>query len=51
MGKPAKKLIGHDPKVILKVLQSLELKRHERFHQVYRRILDDLARENVFIID
>jgi polyphosphate kinase len=51
LGKPAKKLIGHDPKHILKQIQALEIKRHERFNQVYHKILDDLAAENIYIVD
>jgi polyphosphate kinase len=51
LGKPAKKLIGHDPKKILKQIKDLELKRHEKFTEVYNKILKDLAKENIHIID
>ncbi len=51
LGKPAKKLIGHDPKKILKKIQSLEVHRLENFNRVYLKLLDDLAKENIYIID
>ncbi len=51
LGKPAKKMIGHDPKQVLKQIQEIEVKRHETFNAVYQRILADLAKENIFIVD
>jgi polyphosphate kinase len=51
LGKPAKKLIGHDPKQVLKQIQEIEVKRHETFNAVYQRILAELAKENIFIVD
>ncbi len=51
LGKPAKKLIGHDPKTILKQIQKIEVKRHKTFNKVYQNILKDLDRENIRIID
>lgn len=51
LGKPAKKLIGHDPKKILKKIQSQEIKRLENFNCVYLKLLADLAKENIYIID
>ncbi len=50
-GKPAKKLIGHDPKTVLKQIQKIEVKRHETFNTVYQQILGGLARENIHIVD
>ncbi len=51
LGKPAKKLIGHDPKTILKQIQKVEVKRHKTFNTVYQNILKDLEKENIRIID
>lgn len=51
LGKPAKKLIGHDPKTVLKQIQKIEIKRHETFNTVYQQILKDLSRENIHIVD
>jgi polyphosphate kinase len=51
LGKPAKKMIGHNPKTILKEIQKIEVKRHATFEEVYTRILEDLAKENIFIVD
>ncbi len=51
LGKPAKKLIGHDPKTVLKQIQKIEVKRHETFNTVYQQILKDLAKENIHIVD
>ena len=51
LGKPAKKLIGHNPKTVLKEIQKIEVKRHATFDDVYRKILEDLAKENIFIVD
>ncbi len=51
LGKPAKKLIGHDPKAVLKEIQKIAVNRHETLNTVYQQILKDLARENIHIID
>jgi polyphosphate kinase len=51
LGKPAKKLIGHDPKSVLKRIQKIEVMRHETFNSVYHQILEDLAKENIHIVD
>ncbi len=51
LGKPAKKLIGHDPKTVLKQIQKIEVKRHATFNTVYQQILGGLARENIHIVD
>lgn len=51
LGKPAKKLIGHDPKPILKQIQKIEVKRHKTFNTVYQNILKDLEKENIRLID
>lgn len=51
LGKPAKKLIGHNPKTVLKEIQKIEVNRHTKFDVVYKKILEDLAKENIFIVD
>lgn len=51
LGKGARKLIGHDPAEVLKTIQTITLKLNLRFDQVYARIREELAKENIFIID
>lgn len=51
LGPEAKALIGHDPRKILKRVQKIVLDLTEEFDAVYARILDDLRKHKVFIIN
>lgn len=51
LGKKAKSFIAVNPKLILKEIQSIVIKQRKRYEKVYSDIIDDLAKENVFIIN
>ena len=50
-GKQARKIIGGDPKQVLKDIQRIVLKQQTDFEDVYQQILRELTQENIFIID
>jgi len=51
LGKKAKKLIGGDPEEILHEINQIALKQHQKFDQIYKQIIKELALENIFIIN
>jgi len=51
LGKKAKKLIGHDPKNILKEIQKIVLTQQQTFEEIYQKILQEFADEKIFIIN
>ncbi|MCJ7579912.1 MAG: polyphosphate kinase 1, partial [Candidatus Aminicenantes bacterium] len=51
LGKKTKKILEHNPKKVIKDIQASVLLLHDKFDQVYKGILKDLANENIFIID
>lgn len=51
LGKKTKKILGHNPKKVIKDIQASVLQLHKKFDQIYKGILEDLAKENIVIID
>ncbi|MGQ4807260.1 Polyphosphate kinase [Candidatus Entotheonellaceae bacterium PAL068K] len=51
VGKPARKMIGDDPNKILSKLQRIVLKQQADFEAIYQGILQELAQEQIYIID
>jgi len=51
LGGKAIRLIGHDPKKMLKRIQDIVLEQHRLFDKIYQDILVELADENIFIIN
>ena len=49
--KKAKEIIGLNPKKTLKEIQAISLKLQNRFDRAYARLLKELGRENIYIID
>ena len=50
LGKKAKKYIGTDPSKILNEITPIALKQHEKFDQIFKKLIRALAKENIFII-
>lgn len=50
-GKKSKKIVGMDPKSVLKEIQELVLEQHEQFENVYRDLLTELSRNRIYIIN
>jgi polyphosphate kinase len=51
IGKKAKKVVGHDPKKVLKDIRDIAIAQNEQFDSVYKQLLKELAKERIFIID
>ncbi len=51
IGKKFKKIVGHDPKKILKRIGEISVAQYKLFDSVYEEILRGLAKERIFIID
>lgn len=51
MDKEAKKITGLNPDAILKEMQSIVLEQNSRFETVYEEILEELAKEKIYIIN
>lgn len=51
LGKKAKKIIGHDPNLVLKDIQKIVIKQQNEFEKIYQQILKELASQKIFIID
>lgn len=51
VGKKAEKLIGENPRKILKKIHETVISQQENFDAIYRGILDELASEKIFIIN
>jgi polyphosphate kinase len=50
LGKKAKKVIGEDPKKILKEVIRITRHQHEEFDRIFKNLTESLAKENIFII-
>ena len=51
IGKKAKKLVGHDPRKVLKKIGEISVAQYKLFDSVYEEILRGLAKERIFIIE
>ncbi len=51
LGKRAKKIIGHNPRKILREIQDIVLIQNKAFEATYQEILKQLAAEGIFLID
>src|SRR4030095_1335794 len=51
LGKKAKKTIGDTPKKILNEIYNIVTTQQNRFNQVYQNLLNELERENIFIVN
>ena len=51
IGKKAKKLIGEDPVAVLKEIKKSALMQHTNFEETYNQLIQELARENIFVIN
>jgi polyphosphate kinase len=51
VGKPAQQVVGDDPQKVLKKIHRIVLQQQADFEAVYRQILQELAQENIYIID
>jgi polyphosphate kinase len=51
LGKKAKKFIRDDPEEILEKITKIALKQHDRFGNILKQLRQELANENIFIID
>jgi polyphosphate kinase len=51
LGKKAKKIVGHNPRTILANIEHIVLNLQEAFNRTYNLILEELAREKIFIIN
>ena len=51
LGKKTKKILDLNPKKVIKEIQTDVLSLQKEFDRVYKNILKDLARENIFIIN
>ena len=49
--KKAVSLIGYDPAKVLKQVQQQVMEQRDRFDRIYRRLLRELAREGISIVD
>ncbi|MBN2532692.1 MAG: polyphosphate kinase 1 [Spirochaetales bacterium] len=51
LGKKAYRIIGHNPKEVLETIQGIVLKQQHEFDTIYEQILEELAGNNIHIID
>ena len=51
MGKPAVKLIGADPRQVLKDIEKIVLLQQADFDEIYRKLLKELEQHKIFIVD
>jgi polyphosphate kinase len=51
LGKKAKKIIGDEPETVLEKITKIALHQHDRFSKILKEIRQELANENIFIID
>jgi polyphosphate kinase len=50
LGKSGRKLIGDDPKSIIKEIQKIVKAQHRQSDEIYQDLLQELAHHNIFII-
>jgi polyphosphate kinase len=51
LGKKAKKIIGEDPLAVLQEIKKPALKQHNKVEITYNQLLQELAKENIFVIN
>ena len=51
LGKKAKKILSLKPKKALKDIQEVVLVQNRKFDRIFRQVLKDLSKENIFIIN
>ncbi len=51
MGQAAVKLIGADPKDVLREIEKVVLLQQADFDEIYRRLLKELEQHNIYIVD
>jgi polyphosphate kinase len=51
LGKKARDLIGEDPRKVLQEIQEIVLDQNEQFENTYNKILEELGKEGVFILN
>ncbi len=51
LGQDARKILGYDPKIVLKQVQKSVLVLNREFDEVYLGLIRDLAEKNIFIVD
>ncbi len=49
--KKSRAIVGDDPRKVLEQIREIVIQQQADFDKTYKRILKDLARENVFIVD
>jgi polyphosphate kinase len=51
LGKKAKKLVGEDPQAALREIKKPAFKQHNKFEVTYNHLLQELTKENIFVIN
>ena len=51
LGKKAKKLVGEDPQTALREIKKPAFKQHNKFEVTYNHLLQELTKENIFVIN
>ncbi len=51
LGKKTRKLIGENPEKILKEINLITQKQHKKFDTIYRMIIDQLKKEDIYILN
>ncbi len=51
LGKKARKIVGGDPEKILKEINQITKAQHKKFDTIYRKITNELAREDIHILN
>ncbi len=50
LGKKAKKIIGEDPRKVLKEIKKVALLQHDKFDTIFKKLIKELAKKKIFII-
>ncbi|MFW6365592.1 MAG: polyphosphate kinase 1, partial [Spirochaetota bacterium] len=50
LGKKGTKIIGHDPSIVLAEIQKIVLSLHKKYDEIYRNILTELEKRNIFFL-
>jgi polyphosphate kinase len=50
IGKKAKKIIGEDPRKILKEINKIALQQHDKFDKIFEKLIKELVKEKIYII-
>jgi polyphosphate kinase len=51
LGRKGKKLLGHDPKAVLREIKEIILKQQAVFQGAYAQILEELAKQGIHLVD